>query len=275
MPRHGFAGNIRYGVQGEAGTKVPVESRLDMPDFIQRVRQDAGRQYHEVTGIGSGLLQDQQLLMREPVLELEHDVCESTFFENCIRDVGGALPLLTIEISRAQAGDNEASVWVDCLCASLRLAAAQREPLRATSVWWPLTEEVEVGQAWSAPTNSPFAFIMGTWSLGGEIIGCEIELDNGLIRDQYISTAAPGDPYAPSYTIIGRQSLTARIRSLSLYDISEIDDVVDASLVFTNGVNVMTIALADGAYRGQEHEMPGDGLQEFGIPLTFKEIAIS
>jgi hypothetical protein len=274
MPIHGFSGNVRYGIQSVPGTKVPILDRVDMPDFIRRVRQNAERNYHEVTGIGSGYLQDQQLLMRAPVIEIEHDVCGPDFILNCVR-AAGLLPLLTLEISRAQSGAAQASAWVDCLCASMRLAAAQREPLRATTTWWPLTEEVEAGEEWAAPLAPPFAFIHGTWSLGGEIIGIEIDVDHGLSRDQYISTVAPGDPYAPSYVLVGRQAVTARIRSTTIYDITEVDDVIDANLVFTNGAEVLTIALTAGAYRGQEHEMSGDAVQEFGIPLTFQDIAIS
>jgi len=272
MPTHGFAGNVRYGI--EPPSPVLEIDRLPFPDFLSRVRQNAARTYHQVRGIGSDVIQDQQLLMMVPELEFNHDVCSLDLLEQCIRTVG-VLPSLTFEVSRAQSGSNMADIWAGCQCASLRLSAAQREPLRAVSTWWPLGASVEAGQAWTIPNLPPFAFIQGTWTLGGEILGVEITMDNGLIRDQYISTAAPGDPFAPSFVLPGPMSVEARIRAYAMYNISELEDVIDAILTFTNGANVLHINLTGGAYHGQEHEMSGDALQEFGVPLIFANMTIT
>jgi len=274
MPAHGFLGNVRYGVEGTPGSRVLEPALVDMPDWVRSARRNAARVTNETTGVGSRDSQGQNLLMRQPELEVELDVADPTFLALCLA-TAGVLPSLTFEVSRLQAGATLAEIWVGCLCNSLRITGAQREPLRATAQFWPLTEESDTGHAWAAPAARPFGFIEGIISSGGEVIGFDIDLDQGLIRDQYISVAPPADPYAPSYVLVGRQSLTARIRSASIYDITETENVIDVTLVFDNGINTLTIALTDGIYQGQEGNMPADAIQEFGIPIKFAAIGIS
>ena len=283
-PRHAYEGGVKYGVELTQGSAVSAATQI--PGNIVDVDYDLEQQFHESFGPGNENLQAQTpVAYRYPIrLDFEpHDGSGGTFLkEYCQRStVDGSIAALTIQCASSRI-DSASDIFAGCVCSRLRLSAAQRGILTASTEWVAMHGSESGGAiSWTRPTNRPYTWAKAAWYDGEQAtdiypISIDLTLEHNLNEVYAMLTSVAGDAtdYETSHLFPGYTNVRAEVRALSKIALTDVDNIT-VVYTFTGQNSTYTLTLSNGVYRGARRRIPSNDLVEFGIPMTFRTVSMT
>jgi len=283
IPRHAYEGGGKYGAESQLGLAVSAAAQI--PGNITDIDYDWEQAFHESFGPGNENLQAQTPTSYRYPVRLDFEPLDggggSFLAAYCQRSVvDGSLPSLTMEFSTSRI-DSLSDILAGCVCNRLRLSAAQKGILTASTEWIAMHASLGAGITWSKPTNRPYAWAKSTWYDGEQAadiypVSIDLNLEHNLneVYAAFTSLMGSAVDYEASHLFPGYTNVRADIRALSKIALTDVDNITVVS-TFLGSTSTLQITMENGAYRGARRRIPSNDLIEFGIPMTFRTVTIT